>query len=216
MTRSAALVFSGGKDSTLAWLRASRMGYKVSTLVFMETTLPFPNPHYLNFHILRRITAGLGPPLLTVRLRKGLEKETLAEALQDLDVEFLIAGDVFIEDHIKWYQDVARIAGLKLLEPLYGDDTQRLYWEIVREGIEFTIIAVSKELPSSLLGTRVSMENANWFSRLLSSYGCDPIGENGEYHTIVNRAPWMKTEPLEYRVSRVLEVGDYASYAILT
>ncbi|MCE4615039.1 MAG: hypothetical protein F7B60_05890 [Desulfurococcales archaeon] len=212
--KNAIALFSGGKDSMLSIIRAVRMGYQVKQLLFMVPTLPLPNPHLENVHIVRRISDSMGIPIKIVELEEGREQESLAEAIKQTDnTEALVAGDVLLEDHVKWHKKVCELCGLELIEPLYGEDTSNLYRELFKYGIEFTIIGVTPQLPRDLIGTRVHGGNSDHILTLLKAHRSDPIGEYGEYHTLVNNSPLMKI-PLNYTLHYTVNKGDYGSYGI--
>ncbi|MEB3756671.1 MAG: hypothetical protein GSR79_07435 [Desulfurococcales archaeon] len=210
----AVALFSGGKDSMLSIIRAEKQGYKVTHLIFMVPTLPLPNPHLENYHLVRRIAASMGLPITKVDLERGREQETLAKAIKSVsNVEALVAGDVLLEDHVKWLDRVSRLGGVELVEPLYREDTGKLYREMFIYGIEFTIIATTPQLPRSLIGTRVHGGNSEYILSLLRTHNSDPIGEYGEYHTLVNNAPNMKI-PLNYTLQYTIDKGKYGAYGV--
>jgi len=211
----AVALFSGGKDSTLSILRAIRDGYKVTHLMFIVPTFPYPNPHMENYHIVEKIALAMGIPIRRIALENGKEQESLAEAIRKIHgVEALIAGDVLLEEHLKWHKKVSELSGVELVEPLFGEDTAKLYEELIMDDIEFTIIATIPLLPKSLIGTRIHQGNWDYIRRILKAYNSDPIGEYGEYHTLVNKSPLLKTSPLEYRPRQIVERDKYGSYGI--
>jgi diphthine-ammonia ligase len=213
--KKAIALFSGGKDSLLSMIKARQQGYIIKHLLFMVPTLPLPNPHLINYHIVRRIADFIGIPITRVELEKGREQETLAEAIRQYgSIDALIAGDVLLEDHLKWHQEVCELARVELAEPLYGEDTLDLYEELFRYNIEFTIIATSHQLPETLIGTKVHNGNKDYILRVLRAHLSDPIGEYGEYHTLVNYAPLMKTGPLTYHLNYIVDNGEYGAYGI--
>jgi uncharacterized protein (TIGR00290 family) len=103
-------------------------------------------------------------------------------------VDALVAGDIFIESHLRWLEDICDQAGLTLLEPLFGRNTKEIFWEIVETRFSYVIVGVNKKtMGEEWLGFTVSLNNAQDF---VSSIGdVDPLGENGEYHTIVVDCP---------------------------
>jgi diphthine-ammonia ligase len=212
--KTAVALFSGGKDSTLSIIRAIEQGYSIKKLLFIIPTFPYPNPHLENYSLVERIAGATGLELRRIPLRKGVEQETLAEAVREEDVDALVAGDVLLEEHVQWHRRVCEFSGVELVEPLFGEDTGSLYWETVNRGIEFTIIAVTPRLPEWLIGVRVSEENAGYIYNVVRRHGADPIGEFGEYHTLVNKAPLMRISGLNYRLDYTVRRGEYGFYGV--
>ncbi len=212
--KKAVALFSGGKDSTLSIIRAVEQGYRVEKLLFIIPTFPYPNPHLENYGLVEKLAAAMGLGIRRVPLEKGREQESLAEAIREEDVDALIAGDVLLEEHLEWHRRVCELSGVELVEPLFGEDTGSLYWETLNRGVEFTIIAVTPQLPEWLIGVRVSGENAGYIYNVIRSYGADPIGELGEYHSLVNNSPLMKTRGLHYRLDYTVKRGEYGSYGV--
>ena len=212
--KKAVALFSGGKDSMLSIIRAEKQGYQVTHLIFMVPTLPLPNPHLENYHLVRRIAASMGLPITKVDLERGREQETLAKAINRVNnVEALVAGDALLEDHVKWLERACEISRVELVEPLYQEDTGNLYRELFMYDIEFTIIATTPQLPRSLIGIRVHAGNSEYLLTLLRAYNSDPIGEYGEYHTLVNISPNMKI-PLNYTIQYIVDKGGYGAYGV--
>ena len=114
-----AALFTGGKDSMLSIIYASRtLGRGPDILVMTIPTLPTPNPHIENLAAVKRVAESMGMSLEVVRLERGAEASSLANHLRSRGVDVLVAGDISIEDHVKWHMDVCRMAGCRLLEPI--------------------------------------------------------------------------------------------------
>uniref|UniRef100_UPI00261BC22C PAB0415 family putative ATP pyrophosphatase n=1 Tax=Thermococcus sp. TaxID=35749 RepID=UPI00261BC22C len=125
--------------------------------------------------------------LLTFDMSRG--SEALAEFIGSLEVDYLIAGDVLLEDHLRWIERLAEEAGVKPLEPLWGRNTRKLAEEILKAGFEYAIIAVNREkLGKEWLGyTFRSVADLELF--LERNPGVDPVGEFAEFHTVVLASP---------------------------
>ena len=126
-----------------------------------------------------------------VDLHKG--EQELVDLLKNLNVDALVAGDINVPQHITWLNDKCSRAGkVKLLEPLWRKDTSVLFREMFlgKSGSKFkaAIIGVdNKRLKEEWLGFTLSNQTAETF--LSGTQGVDPLGENGEYHTIVIESP---------------------------
>jgi len=134
-----------------------------------------------------------------VDLHKG--EQELVNLLKNLNVDALVAGDINVPQHVTWLQNICSQTGIELLEPLFGMNTSILFQEMFSEPrFKATIIAVNtKYLGDEWLGFTISGETAEDF--LSRTRQIDPLGENGEFHTIVVDSPLysntFKIKPLE-------------------
>ena len=178
--------FSGGKDILYAIYLAQKSGIEVPYLLALKTTMGL-SPHWENFSALETLAEAMGKELLTFDMGRG--SEALAEFIGSLDVDYLIAGDVLLEDHLRWIERLAEEAGVKPLEPLWGRNTKELAEEIIKAGFEYAIIAVNREkLNKEWLGyTFRSLADLKFF--LERNPDVDPVGEFGEFHTVVLASP---------------------------
>lgn len=182
----AAGLFSGGKDSLYAVYLSEKRGVEVECLISLIPSFSRPSPHAENVEALKLLAEAMNRSHIVVDLRKGLGK--LVEILKSLEVDALVAGDVLIEDHVSWLEGICDRAGVTLLEPLYGRRTLDVFHEIFSSGFKATIIGVDvRHMGDEWLGFTISKENAHMF--LLKKGQIDPLGENGEYHTIVIGSP---------------------------
>lgn len=181
----AAGLFSGGKDSLYAIYLTERQGVKVEHLISLVPSLPGPSPHAENMEALKILAGSMGKSLTIVDFKKG---ESFIEALKSLEIDALVAGDIYVEAHLSGLEDVCGKVGLKLLEPLYGRDTSELFHEIFGSGFKALITGVNlKFLGEEWLGFTISKETGATFLSKIG--GVDPLGENGEFHTLVLECP---------------------------
>ena len=178
--------FSGGKDGLYALYLAERSGINVPYLLALKTTIGL-SPHWENLDSLKTLAEAMGRELLTFDMRRG--SSALSQFLGSLGVDYLIAGDVLLEDHRRWVEKLAEKAGIKALEPLWERSTHELAEAMLRDGFEWAIIALDKgKLPRKALG--YTFRSKEDLERFMVAYpGVDPIGEFGEFHTVVLSSP---------------------------
>lgn len=181
----AVALFSGGKDSLYALHLAEKQGVTVDNLITLLPTLPWPSPHSENIEALKLLAESMGKNLTVVDFKR---EGAFIEALQSLEVDALVAGDINVEAHLVGLQDVCGKTGLKLLEPIYGRDTSELFHEIFSLGFKALITGVKlTNLGEEWLGYIICEKSGTDF---LSKIGkVDPLGENGEFHTLVLECP---------------------------
>jgi diphthine-ammonia ligase len=193
----AASLFSGGKESVHAISIVENQGVEVKHL--LHEIPSFTSPHAHNIEALKTLAKSMNKHFTIVDLHEG--EQELVNSLKNLNVDALVAGDINVPQHITWLQNICSQAGIVLLEPLFGKKTSILFQEMFSEpGFKATIIGVNtKYLTDEWLGFTISSETAEAFlSRTLQ---IDPLGENGEFHTIVVESPLysntFKTKALE-------------------
>lgn len=181
----AVALFSGGKDSLYAVQLVEKQGVTVDNLITLLPTLPWPSPHSENIEALKLLAESMGKHLTIVDFKR---EDAFLEVLKSLEVDALVAGDINVEAHLAGLKDVCSKTGLELLEPIYGRDTTELFHEIFSLGYKALITGVNlKDLGEEWLGFTISEETGTEF---LSKIGdADPLGENGEFHTLVLECP---------------------------
>jgi diphthine-ammonia ligase len=190
----AAALFSGGKDSLYATYLVEKQGVVIDDLITLLPTLPRPSPHAENIEALKVLADSMHKNLTIIDFRR---EGAFMQALRNLEIDGLVAGDVFVEAHKQGLEDVCSKLGLKLYEPLHGRDTFELFHEIFGSGFKAAVIGVNlKMMGEEILGVIISRETSAAF---LSRIGdADPLGENGEFHTLVLECPlYSKTFKLQ-------------------
>ncbi len=194
-------MFSGGKDG----LRAAQLSWPVDVFLFLVYDFPEPSPHIENLSATAAAAESIGVPLLVLRLDKGREFAQTAAALRRLSADVLVAGDVFVEDHLKYMDSLAREAGASLREPLWGMDTLDILMRDIEEGYRFRVLGARTRGLRTSVGKVIGKDNIDWFLSLAKGDGADPLGENGEYHTVVVESP-LHRWPLELFSARRVEL----------
>lgn len=178
-------LFSGGKDSLYAVHLAEKSSVTVDHLLSLIPSLPWPSPHAENMEALKLLAKSMGKQLTIVDFKKD---GAFIEALKSLDVDALVAGDIFVEAHVAGLKDVCSKVGLELLEPLYRRDTSEVFDEIFSLGFKALITGVDLNcMGEEWLGFVISEETLDSFLSKIGSV--DPLGENGEFHTLVLECP---------------------------
>jgi len=197
----AACLFSGGKESVYAIQTVQKQGVEVKHLIYEVPS--FSSPHALNMEAVKILAKSMNKHFTIVNLHE--DGDELVAVLKNLNVGVLVAGDINVPQHITWLNDKCSRAGkVKLLEPLLGKDTLVLFREMFlgKSGSRFkaAIIGVdNKRLKEEWLEFTLNSDTAETF--LSGTQGVDPLGENGEYHTIVIESPLysntFKIKPVE-------------------
>ncbi|RLG88838.1 MAG: ATPase [Thermoprotei archaeon] len=187
-------LFSGGKESYYA----SIIGGPIDAYVMFIYEFPEPSPHIINVGL--SVVTGIltGKPVFVKRLTKGKEFDESVEFLKGLSVTSITAGDVDVEEHLKYMERLAKEVGAELKEPLWGMNSEEVLIKEVEYGIEALITGIVRNL-SNYLGFIINKENYETILSVLKQNNCDAIGERGEYHTLVLNSP-NHIKRLEYEV----------------
>jgi len=192
---TSAMLWTGGKDSSLALYEANKLGYTVKTLI---TFVP-PNPNFLchPISVMKRQADALLLPHKTIEVTQPL-KQNYVKAIQSLKKELgittLITGDLGeISGHINWIRECCEETDLKALTPLWGQRGSQIIEKLIK--LKFTAVFSCVKEPwfdSDWLGGEL---DSSAFEKLLSlskKTGIDICGEQGEYHTITLEAPMFQ------------------------
>lgn len=206
--------FSGGKDSILSLYRMIKNGYEV-----IELLVTFDNQNDSCFHkiprdILEKASKELEIPLTVIDCsgNKNYEEEfeKALKVSKDKGAEVCVFGDIDIEAHKKWCLDRCNAAEINGVFPLWQENRENLTNEFIDYGFKAVIKKVNlNALGIEFLGKELTKEVVNEIKNL----GCDPSGENGEYHTLVFDGPIFKHGIKFDKVNKEI-VGDFGYLTI--
>ncbi len=194
---------SGGKDS----LFAAYLSHPIDYAVLLVYDFPRPSPHLVNLGKSIETILLTNTPVVTARLQKGKEKNETIRLLSQLGATVIIAGDVYVEDHLRYMEDIANAVGAKLREPLWGMEPMEVLYQEVEAGFRALIVGVDPRL-KNWLGKILDSNSVDSFVENASKAGIDVLGERGEYHTVVVSSPLHKAA-LSYSGSSVEVYNDY-------
>lgn len=201
--------WSSGKDSAFA-LNAVRTGGDVDVVGLLTTvnsTTDRVAMHAVRRELLEAQAASLRLPLHVVELPwpcpNEVYEQRMREAVRtavDAGVERMVFGDLFLPDIRAYREERLAGTGLSPAFPLWRRPTKLLAQEMGHAGVRAVLTCVDpSQLPPEFAG--------RWFDAdLLEELpdGCDPCGENGEFHTFVVDGPGF-SYPLDVTVGEVVE-----------
>lgn len=191
-----AVLFSGGKDSTMAFYKASAEGHEVEYLVSLISDNPASYMfHVANIHITELSAEALGVPLIK-KVTKGIKEEELEDLknvlrdLKDKGVDGIYSGALHSVYQKSRVDRICDELGLKSCAPLWHIDPEKYMKEIINLGFEVIITSVSAEgLDESWLGRKVDLESLDEIKELNKKYGMHMAFEGGEAETLVLDGP---------------------------
>jgi len=193
------VLFSGGKDSTLA-LHMAAKHEEVTCLI----TLVSKNPESYMFHTpnidLTKLQAeALSLPLIS-RVTEGKKEEELkdleqaiTEAITQHDIEGVVTGAVESVYQASRIQRICHLLDVWCFNPLWKKNQRLLLEEIVQKGFNVTISGIfAYPLDESWLGKTLDKDMIEKLVALGKEFGLSPSGEGGEIETSVLDAPLFK------------------------
>ena len=188
MATRAAISWSAGKDSCLAWLRAREQGLDVQTFLTMCEPDGTSKSHALEPALIAAQVQAAGGTWRQACVPTGEYARVFDAELVQLVATghtHLVFGDIDLAAHRDWLEPACARAGLVAVFPLWGiarADVARL---ILAQGIRARLVCVdTRWLDASFCGR-------DYDAALLAQLpaGVCPCGEGGEFHTFVFDAP---------------------------
>jgi uncharacterized protein (TIGR00290 family) len=209
MKRRAWMSWSSGKDSAYA-LAVARQQPDLEIVALLTTvteTYARVSMHGVREELLHAQARATGLPLVQVRIPSPCSdvdyEERMAAALVGAlasGVDTMVFGDLYLADLRAYREEKLRAVGLHAEFPLWKRDTRVLAREMIDAGVRAVLTCVDpKQVPRELAGREFD-------ATLLADLppGCDPCGENGEFHTFAYAGPALRA-PLAVRRGEVVE-----------
>lgn len=195
----AAVLFSGGKDSTMSAYEAIENGWKIEYLVSMisENRESYMY-HSTNIHLTELSAESMGIPLIKAGTKGEKEKELddlkrVLSDLKDKGIEAIFTGALASSYQKSRIDKLCHDLSLKSCAPLWHRDPQEYMEEIIKLGFEVIIVSVSAEgLDESWLGRKIDAELLEDLIALHEKYRMHLAFEGGEAETLVVDCPLFK------------------------
>lgn len=185
--------WSGGKDSCFACYRAMCRGYDISCLVnFISKKYKRVSFHGTESKLIQLQAEALGLPLLQKETTGNGYEQEFKEAVRSLipkGIKGMIFGDIYLQEHKDWVERVCGELGIEAVEPLWGEEPERILLDFINRGFEAIIVSAKVDLfGEEWIGRKIDRD----FFKYLKENSIDICGENGEYHTLVVDGPMFK------------------------
>lgn len=190
-----AILFSGGKDSTLAVETALEKGWNIKYLLSVK-----PNRkdcflfHYATVEHTSKIAEmlNLKHKLITCDVADPkLEAELVKNAIEKEPVDAVILGGTGLQEtQIKSIKEALAPLGIDAFASHDGKDHGEVLKEMLEKGYEICITQfASAGFDENMLGFTLTKENYQEFFEKSEKYGFHVGGEGGYYDTFVLNAP---------------------------
>lgn len=204
-------LWSGGKDSCLAFWKAKSQGYQVTSLVnFTSPDAKNSLSHGLPAMIIQKQAESTGIPFLQKPMSgENYERDFIALILklkENEGIGGIVFGDIYLQEHKDWIDKVCKQTGVEPVMPLWGQDTSALVNEFIDDGFRAIIVSARKDLLShEWLGREI---DAELIKNLKEKGNIDLCGEKGEFHTFVYDGPIFE-KPVKFTSGRTILKDNY-------
>lgn len=196
------VLFSGGKDSSLATWIAKKNGYEIGCLISVFSK----NEDSFMFHTPSIEKTKLQAEVMKIPLifcessgKKELELEDLkmviGDALEKYEIEGIITGAVNSVYQASRVQKICNELKIECFNPLWQKDQVDLLRELIREKFEVIIVGVAAyPMDEKFLGRKIDEDFVLEMERLRGEFDINPAGEGGEFESFVLNCPLFEKE----------------------
>jgi len=192
MSKKAAVLWTGGKDSSLALYEAKLLGHEVRSLVTFVPSEPEFLAHPLSFVKSQAEALGLSHYALEVNEPFKASYANAIYSLQERhEIDTLITGDIAeVDGHPNWIRECSEYSGVNVLTPLWGCDRLELLGRLLSYRFRVIFSCVKKPwFTVEWVGEELNKDTLEDLCNLSVEKGFDVCGEQGEYHTLVLDGP---------------------------
>ncbi len=193
--KAAAVLWTGGKDSSLSLYETKLMGYEIVRLV---TFVPIQSEllaHPLSF--MKYQAEALDIPHYTIEVNKPY-KESYQSAIRSLKqrdgIDLLITGDITeVDGYHNWIRECSENSGVDVLTPLWGRNGLKLLNQLLAYKFKVIFSCVKKPwFTKDWLAMELNKSSIEQLYAINADIELDICGEQGEYHTLVVDGPPFK------------------------
>jgi len=191
------VLFSGGKDSTMAAYLAKKEKHEIACLI----TLHSENPDSYMFHTpsikkTEHQAEAMGLPLI-IKQTKGVKEEELKDledaiktAVKKYNIRGIVTGALHSEYQASRIQKICDNLKIKCINPLWNKDEFQHLNELIENKFRVIITGVSAyPLNASWLGREIDNKFIEDVKELHEKHKIHPAGEGGEFETFVLDCP---------------------------
>ncbi len=190
------VLFSGGKDSTLALHKAAKIEEVVCLISLLSKNPESYMFHTPNVNLTALQAQALNLPLVS-RETEGKKEEELADleqaiadAKRQFQIEGVVSGAVESVYQSERVQKICHRLDLWCINPLWKKDQQTLLEELVQKRFRVIVSGVfAYPLDETWLGKEIDPVMIGRLLELQRKFSISPSGEGGEIETTVLDAP---------------------------
>lgn len=202
--QNAAMLWTGGNDSSMALYEADQNGYCVRCLV----TFAPPEPNFLAHPLafIKMQAQALALPHYVLPISAPFEKSyetSLCRLRDEMGISLVVTGDIAaVNGNPNWIRERSRPVGMSVHTPLWGRDRNTLLRQLLDRGFKARFSCVdTRWLDESWIGRELNDLALAELRVIGERTGLDLCGEEGEYHTLVIDGP---------QFTRAIDICSYA------
>jgi len=203
------VLFSGGKDSTIALHKAAK-NHNIECLITIisknKESYMFHTP---NIDITKMQADALGIPIIKKKTEGTPEeelkdlKEVIATAIAEFKIAGIVTGAIASVYQTQRIQRICDELGIICINPLWKKNQESILREIVEKDYEVIISGIfAYPLNESWLGKKITSEIIDQLVLLNKKFALNVAGEGGEIETTVLDAPLFskKIKIIDHRI----------------
>ena len=190
-----AILWTGGKDSSMALYEAGQNGYCVRCLVTFAPPAKDFLAHPLAFIKMQAQALALPHYVLPITAPFKKSYETSLRRLRDeIGIDCVVTGDIAeVNGNPNWIRERSRPVGMSVHTPLWGRDRNTLLRQLLDRGFKALFSCVkTRVLNEKWIGRELNDSTIAKLHVIRKRTGLDLCGEEGEYHTLVVDGPQFK------------------------
>ena len=191
-----AVLFSGGKDSTLAAQYCRDQGWDVTLVSIKPPSTEAYLWHFPTVELTRLQAHAMGLPHLYVEcahIGSQLEASVLEDVFARHEFDAVVLGGVGLQEtQIREVRKIAEKYGLQTLVPYAHLNSEELLKLELQSGLTIVMVEVAAAgLPRDMLTRQFDADFCNELKTCSAKFGFDVLGEGGAYNTLVTDAPFF-------------------------
>ncbi len=212
-----AILYSGGKDSTLAIEHALRKKWNIKYLLSVK-----PNRtdcflfHFATVEFTKELSNifGLKHIYATCEIADPIKEAEIVKAIVEKNpVDAVLLGGVGLQEtQIKSIRNALFSLGIEVFATHTGLDEEDLLNEMIKKGYEIIITEIAADgFNKDWLGKKIDKTTLQELKELSTKYGFNVLGEGGSYNTLVVDGP-IFPKKLEIADSEKVMEGKNSGY----
>ena len=216
-----AILYSGGKDSTLAMHKVAEENEIVCLITMHSENKDSYMFHSSNIHLTELQAQALEIPLINFNThgKKELEltdlKDSIKKAKDKFKFQGIVTGALHSDYQATRIQKICDDLNLKCINPLWHKDQESHLRDVLNSGFKIILKVVEEEgLTKEWLGKEITHEDIDKLVKLHNKTGFHCGGEGGEYESLVLDCPMYKKK-LQILDTEIIMENKYTGKLII-